>query len=35
MPLVFCYLFMAWAGLIVLMIWVVEGNTERSERSGG
>lgn len=35
MPLVFFYLFLAWAGLIVLMIWVVEGNTERSERSGG
>lgn len=41
MPLVFAYLFMAWAGLIVLMIWVVEHNPERSdrgersERSGG
>ena len=32
MPLVFAYLFIAWAGLIVLTAWVVEHRGERAER---
>jgi hypothetical protein len=32
MPLVFAYLFSAWAGLILLTAWVVEHRSERSER---
>lgn len=32
LPLVFAYLFAVWAGLILLMAWVVERHSERSER---
>jgi hypothetical protein len=38
LPLVFAYLFLVWAGLILLMAWVVERRgerTERPERTGG
>lgn len=38
MPMVFVYLFFAWAGLILLTAWVVEHRSDRSERverSGG
>lgn len=32
-PLVFAYLFLVWAGVILLMAWVVERRSDRSERS--
>jgi hypothetical protein len=38
LPLVFAYLFLVWAGVILLMAWVVERKSDRGERidrSGG
>ncbi|MBK8522884.1 MAG: hypothetical protein IPL58_01365 [Betaproteobacteria bacterium] len=32
LPLVFAYLFLVWAGLILLMAWVVERRGDRAER---
>ncbi|MFA7292884.1 MAG: hypothetical protein WC023_11635 [Rhodocyclaceae bacterium] len=34
-PLVFAYLFLVWAGLILLMAWVVERRSDRVEKPGG
>ncbi len=31
-PLVFAYLFLVWAGLILLMAWVVERRSDRADR---
>lgn len=31
-PLIFAYLFAAWAGLIILMVWVVERRSDHVER---